>query len=71
MTEESNISRVADAFFHLWQKQVSLLAQSPDKSYEFLLAEGQRIAAQMSADDEKNGGPVGDPDNIRPDTGTP
>ena len=47
MSSKPKISDVADAFFHLWQKQVSLLAQSPDDGFAHLVSEGQKLAAQF------------------------
>lgn len=38
-----------DAYFQLWQKQVSLLAQSPEKSFEILIDEGRMIASKFEA----------------------
>lgn len=51
MSQKPNISHVADAFFHLWQKQVSLLAQSPDEGFGHLLVEGQKLAGQLKTVD--------------------
>ncbi|MBL4740399.1 MAG: hypothetical protein JKY12_05360 [Sneathiella sp.] len=55
MSDKPNISEVADAFFHLWQKQVSLLAQSPDDGFAHLLAEGEKLAAQFQSTDSEDG----------------
>lgn len=47
MSEKPNITKVADTFFHLWQRQVSLMAQSPDKALEQLVRSGEKIAVPI------------------------
>ncbi len=48
MSKKQNITLVADTFFHLWQRQVSLLAQSPDKAFENLILNGQKIVGTLN-----------------------
>jgi len=55
MSRKPNISDVADAFFHLWQKQVSLLAQSPTDGFAHLLSEGQKLSAQFNTTEPETG----------------
>lgn len=62
MSQNPNASRVIDAYFQLWQKQVSLLAQSPEKSFEMLVDEGNKIATELELALSSRSGPITEED---------
>ncbi|MFT6559462.1 hypothetical protein [Sneathiella sp.] len=47
MSKNTSIQAVADRFFHLWQQQVSMLAQSPDSGFDELMVKGRKLAEAL------------------------
>ncbi|WP_169543476.1 hypothetical protein [Sneathiella aquimaris] len=47
MSKNTSIQAVADRYFHLWQQQVSMLAQSPDSGFDELMVKGRKLAEAL------------------------
>ncbi|OUR76163.1 hypothetical protein A9Q83_15230 [Alphaproteobacteria bacterium 46_93_T64] len=58
MSQKPDIKATVNAFFQLWQRQVTLLAQSPEQRAEELVSESKRIAEYLKAESDR----VSDPD---------